>query len=139
MSRIIGIDDRIFRIVGERAQGDCLAVEINGFNKTATKYSKSESSINGGRLGWVKETMLSEKIKKILKNTEKDSILEPILTPNGIIILKLIDKKTSSIKMDLKKEKDLLLEAEKIKKLNIYSFSHYNRLKQSILINYKRK
>ena len=114
-------------------------IEINGFEKTASKYSKSNSAINAGDLGWMKETMINETLRKILRNTKIGSITKPIISPEGIVLLKLTNKRKIQKKIDLEKEKKLLLKAEKEKKLNLYSVSHYNKLNQSTLINFKSK
>jgi len=114
-------------------------IEINGFEKTASKYSKSNSAINAGALGWLKETMINETLRKILRNTKIGSITKPIISPEGIVLLKLTNKRKIQKKIDLENEKKLLLKAEKEKKLNLYSVSHYNKLKQSTLINFKSK
>ena len=135
----------IFIILLERLSQDKLPekineikneIKINGFEKTASKYSKSESAWKGGKLGWIKETMLSKKFKEILKKTSTGSISEPVLMPEGIMILKLSDKRKVENEVDLEVVKDSLLKDEKQKKLKMYSLSHYNKLKQSILINY---
>ena len=55
------------------------------------------------------------------------------------MLLKLTNKRKVQKKIDLENEKKLLLKAEKEKKLNLYSVSHYNKLKQSTLINFKSK
>ena len=41
------------------------------FKNAATKYSISNSSDKGGEIGWIKETMLSENLNKILGNMKK--------------------------------------------------------------------
>ena len=46
-----------------------------GFKNAATKYSISNSSDKGGEIGWIKETMLSENLNKILGNMKKKKYL----------------------------------------------------------------
>ena len=111
-------------------------IQINGFEKTATKYSKSTSALKGGRLGWFKKTELSEKIKEILGNINVGLVAEPLMTPEGLIFLKLADKRKVEQKFNLEETKSILLKAEKNKKLKMYSLSHYNKLTQLTLINY---
>ena len=55
----------------------------------------------------------------------------------GIILLKLADKKKLEQKIDLEVAKNALLNSEKEKKLQMYALSHYNKLKQSVEINLK--
>ena len=42
-------------------------INLNDFKAAASKFSISSSSNKGGDIGWIKETLLSEKIVKILK------------------------------------------------------------------------
>lgn len=114
-------------------------IEIIGFKKAASKYSKSNSAINSGDLGWLKETMINETLRKILRNTKIGSVTKTIISPEGIVLFKLTNKRKIKKKIDLENEKKLLLKTEKEKKLNLYSVSHYNKLKQSTLINFKSK
>ena len=122
------LDEEIKKIMNE--------INTNGFEKTAIRYSKSESSSKGGRLGWLKETMISKEFRKVLKNTNVGSTSKPILTSQGILFLKLEDKRILESAIDLEKEKNKLLKSEKDKKLHMYALSHFNKIKQSIAINY---
>ena len=114
-------------------------INTNGFEKTAIKFSRAESSSNGGKLGWIKETILSEEIRKIVNNTEIGSVSKPILMPEGIMFLKLADKKINEKNVDLEQIKNNLLNAEKQKKLSMFSLSHFNKLRQATAINFNIK
>jgi len=114
-------------------------IQVIGFEKAAYKHSKAKTALNGGKLGWIKEAELSEKIKKILKLTSVGEVTEPIIMSEGVMLLKLADKKKTKDEIDLEETKNILLNAEKNKKLTMHSKAHYNKLKQSILINYNIK
>ena len=43
----------------------------------------SETSSNGGYLGWIKETSLSPKVKSMLSNTKLNRTTEPLQIPGG--------------------------------------------------------
>ena len=43
-------------------------IKEKGFSQTALSYSISDTANKGGKLGWVKETILNEKIYKELKD-----------------------------------------------------------------------
>ena len=43
-------------------------INLNNFKTAASRFSISNSSIKGGEIGWVKETLLSSEINSILKN-----------------------------------------------------------------------
>ena len=78
----------------------------------------------------------TQKQPKVLKNTNVGSTSKPILTSQGILFLKLEDKRILESAIDLEKEKNKLLKSEKDKKLHMYALSHFNKIKQSIAIEY---
>ena len=43
-------------------------IEEYGFETAASKYSISETSLNGGKIGWVKKTILQMKLKTLFLN-----------------------------------------------------------------------
>ena len=64
---------------------------------------------------------------------------KPILMPEGIMFLKLADKKINEKNVDLEQIKNNLLNAEKQKKLSMFSLSHFNKLRQATAINFNIK
>ena len=68
-------------------------IEKFGFKIAANKYSKSDTSKYGGEIGWIKSTRLSKIIKNKISAIKVGEITEPIQTPNGILYLKLNDKR----------------------------------------------
>jgi len=110
-------------------------IKKNGFEKTALEISIANSSQNQGLLGWVNETQLSEKIKKTLNETKIGSTTNHILVPEGILFLKLNDKKRIENKINLEKTKQELVLNEKNKKLNIFAALHFKKIRMSTLIN----
>ncbi len=111
-------------------------IEIHGFEEVAMKKSISDTSVNGGNLGWVSENLISKKFKSEIINTPVGNISNPIIIPEGILIFKIRDKKISEKGINLEIAKDQIVAAEKTKLLNMYSLSHYDTLKRSIAINY---
>ena len=67
-----------------------------GFSETAKIYSVSESKKNGGKIGWVYKSQLSNKISEKVENIDIDEVSEPITTPGGFILLQLNEKKKST-------------------------------------------
>ena len=110
-------------------------VKKNSFKVAATKFSISNSSINGGEIGWVKETLLSNELNNIIKNMKIDEITKPIKYPNGYLILKLNVKKEIKQKIDFERELKELIAFEKNKQLNQFSLLYYKKLKQNTVIN----
>ena len=74
------------------------------FSQAALVYSTSNTANKGGKLGWVAESILSEKIFNELKNLEIGKHTNPILVPGGFLILKLIDLREIKKDFDLNKE-----------------------------------
>ena len=100
------------------------------------KKSISDSSVNGGNLGWVAENLIAKKFKSAITSTSVGNISDPIIIPEGILFFKIRDKKISDNIIDLEIAKDQIVAAEKTKILNMYSLSHYDTLRRSIQINY---
>ena len=105
------------------------------FKTAASKYSISSSSDIGGELGWIKETMLSNNLNKILGNMKKNQISKPIKYPNGYLLLKINDKKEMKEVVDIEKELNDLISYERDKQLNQFSLLYYKKLKQNTKIS----
>ena len=111
-------------------------IKEEGFENTAIKFSSSPTAQLGGNLGWVSESKFSKVLVKSIKETKIGSITEPIPISEGILILKVGDKRAEETKMDLDKEMEKLIEIEKNKQLNNFSTNYYNQVKSSIKIKY---
>ena len=106
-----------------------------GFENTALKYSISETSNNGGNLGWIDENQLNKKIIKELNIINNGSITKPIRIPSGFLILKKKDtkeiKKNDDIEVELKKQIDFQKNAQ----LDNYSNIYFNKIRKDLKIN----
>ena len=105
------------------------------FKTAASKFSISSSSDIGGELGWIKETMLSNNLNKILGNMKKNQITKPIKYPNGYLLLKINDKKEMKEVVDIEKELKDLISYERDKQLSQFSLLYYKKLKQNTKIS----
>lgn len=104
-----------------------------GFENTVLIYSRSESRKNSGNLGWVKELSLSDTIIKKLKKIEISEITGPIQIQNGILILKLNDKKKANMAIDnIDEELRELIKFETNKQLNIFSTIYFEKIKKRL-------
>ncbi len=112
-----------------------ISIDSIGFENTANVYGISDSSKNGGQIGWINETQISSELRKKINSINIGEITKPIKIPNGYLILKLNDKKEIKEKLDIKKELKKLVNLEKTKQLNNFSIIFYKRLKQNIIIN----
>ena len=69
------------------------AIQKNGFENAALIYSVSETSTSGGKIDWVSENSINEKILKEIRKINVNDITKPIVIPGGYLILKLDEKK----------------------------------------------
>ena len=111
-------------------------IEIEGFKNVAMKLSISESAMSGGDLGWLNENKLAEKFRSILSNTPIGSLSKPILLNKNILIFKVRDKRKIKKETNLEELKNQLVDSEKTKMLNMYSRSHYDKLRRLISIKF---
>ena len=109
-------------------------IEIEGFENVATNNSISKTAANGGDLGWVSESVISEDYKLKIINTPVGKISEPIFLSGAILIFKVRDIK--KIKRNIEEEKNKLVNLEKTKILRMHSSSHYDKLKRQTPINF---
>ncbi len=110
-------------------------IKEKNFSIAALNYSISDTSKNGGKLGWIKENALSQIIKKQLNFKKKGEITNPITIPGGFLILKIEDVKETEKKLDLNKEIKNIIEKQKNEQLNMYSNIYFNKLKKNVKIN----
>ena len=114
-----------------------LEKEINdkGFSQTALAFSTSDTSNKGGKLGWVNETMMSSKIKKIIKTIEINDHTKPIVIPGGFLILKIEDVRDVNNNFDLNSEIKKIVKKKTNAQLNQLSNIYFNKIKKNIIIN----
>ncbi len=105
------------------------------FSQAALAYSTSNTANKGGKLGWVAESILSEKIFNELKNLKIGEYTNPILVPGGFLILKLLDLKKISKDFDLDNEVKKIVRKKTNQQLNRFSNIYFNKLKKDITIN----
>ena len=111
-------------------------IKIEGFEKVAMNLSISETALKGGNLGWINENVLTKKFQSIIINTPVGKISEPVLLPQGILLFKVRNKKQLEKSQTLEETKNKIVDAEKTKILNMFSLSHYDKLRRTISINY---
>ncbi len=110
-------------------------ISDNSFSSAALMYSISNSSNNGGELGWIKLNSLNSKIKNQILKTKVNEITEPIVIPGGFIILKINDVRKTKIVNDIDKEVELVVREVSNKQLNQHSIIYFNKIKKEIEIN----
>ena len=106
-----------------------------GFENSAATYSFSESAKIGGDIGWINENSLNSKIKGSLNNLKIGEITKPIILPNGILVLKLMNAKNTENTIDIDSEFKKAINYERNRQLNQYSKIYYNKIKRNLDFN----
>ena len=110
-------------------------INLNDFKAAASKFSISSSSNKGGDIGWIKETLLSERLVKILKETKMNDLIKPIKYPNGYLILKINEIREIKQSLNIDNELKESINFERNKQLNQFSLLYFKKLKQNTTIN----
>ena len=106
-----------------------------GFNNTASIYSRSETANVGGKIGWISEKSLSQKIVKELDKIKIGEHTNVIKLRNNFLILKIEDKKKTKIETNYEVVLNKMIDYEKNKQLNQYSNIYFNKIKINNSIN----
>ena len=106
-----------------------------GFENSALIYSSSNTSKNGGLIGWVNELQISENIKRNIYEVNVNGITKPIKMNGGYLIIKVNDKRAFKEDVDINKQLIELINKEENRQLNAFSIIFYKRLKKNININ----
>ena len=110
-------------------------LEKIGFQKTAIKYSNSDTASNGGLIGWVKEDNLDLTIKKIISSLNIGQISKPIRTTSGFIILKIEDEKEYSTNLNINEKVEEIVKFKTNNQLSQFSNMYFNKIKRDVTIN----
>ena len=110
-------------------------INAKGFKNATYTFSISNSSNNGGEIGWVKETLLSDELSKIFRKMQKGQLTKPLKYPNGYLLIKINDIRDLKEVIDIEKELKELVQYETRRQLNQYSILYYKKLKQNTSIN----
>ena len=110
-------------------------INLNDFKSAVSRFSIANSSKSGGEIGWIKETLLSEKLNSILSKIKKNQITKPIKYPNGYLLSKINDKRELKQSISIEKELEELINYKKNEQLNQFSLLLYKKLKQNTVIN----
>ena len=111
------------------------SIEMIGFEESAKIYSVSESKKDGGKVGWVYKSQLSDKISNEIKKINVGELTNPITTAGGFILLKINEKKNQLVEIDEEKEFNKAIIFEKNRQLTMYSTLQYKRAYNKAFIN----
>ena len=110
-------------------------INDKGFDFAALKYSVSQTSNLGGKLGWINENSLNKNIRLAIKNLKINDFTKPINVLGGFVILQINDLNKAEIKIDIEKEFKRLENYEKNSQLNQYSKIYFNKIKKNLEIS----
>ena len=110
-------------------------IDVEGFNNAALTYSISDTSNIGGKIGWVNENEINEKINEKIYNLKIGDYTDPILMPAGFVILQVNDIKEIKNEVDVDKEVNRLIKLSTNSQLNQFSSMYYNKIKKNTKIN----
>ena len=110
-------------------------IKEKSFSEVALEYSISSTNNQGGKLDWIKASVLSEKIKKELQKIKVGEFTSPIVLPGGFLILKINNIRMVEKKIDLEKELNFIVDQKTNKQLNQFSNIYFQKIKQNTKIN----
>jgi len=104
------------------------------FENVAREISISQTRDAGGKVGWVNEKTIAEIVIKKIKDLNVGEITSPLLIPEGIMIIKLNNKREIKNEIDRDQLKRQIILNERDKMLNVYSKMYLNKLKSNTMI-----
>ena len=134
------LSEIIFNLTADENLKDKLKIikkEINenNFSQAALSYSISSTNNNGGNLGWIKDSVLSPKIKKQINKTQIGQITNPIVIPGGFLILKIEQIRETKKDLNIEKEMEIIIKEKTNEQLNQFSNIYYNKIKKNTNIH----
>jgi peptidyl-prolyl cis-trans isomerase SurA len=116
---------------------DSIIIDIEkfGFEKAAIIHSISSTANNGGNIGWVNQSQLSEKIYNAVVSLDLGNYTKPINSAGGSIILQLKNIKDILAK-DIDKELELskIINDEKNRQLQEFSIIHFKKIENNFYV-----
>ena len=124
-------ENEILDVKFEQIKND---IDLNGFENTAMIHSVSESANTGGKLGWINQNSINQKLNKKITNLDVGEFTRPIVVPGGFLIIKLNELKEVDREIDLDEEikKQIIIKTNQ--QLNQFSNMYYNKIKKDIKI-----
>lgn len=112
-------------------------IEENSFETAASIYSISDSSKNGGEIGWVNKNEISDTIYNVLNKLSIGQFTQPIKIASGFLIIYLNDIKKEKQEFNFDEELKKMIISEKNRQFNEFSIIHFKKIEQQIFINEK--
>jgi len=110
-------------------------INEDGFDVAASIFSVSNSSVNGGQIGWVYETGIRKDFLKLLTNLNIGAHTKPMTMPGGFLILKIDDLKIENIELNIDEEINKIIKSRTNEQLNQFSNIYLEKVKKNLTIN----
>tara|TARA_B100001063_G_C16761030_1_gene555927 strand:+ start:835 stop:1773 length:939 start_codon:yes stop_codon:yes gene_type:complete len=112
------------------------SIKEYGFKRTAIIHSISETASLGGEIGWVNERQLSKTILNEIKDLKINDYTNVISTSGGNLILQVSNLKRNKVEKKIDRDVELkkLVNSEKNRQLNEFSFLYYKKIENEIYI-----
>ena len=106
------------------------SIEVDGFKNTALKFSISDTSKNGGDLGWINSSAISSKILDGLTQINENEYTNPIRVPSGFLILKINNTKEEKAEVNIDEEIQRVINIKINDQLTQFSNLYINKVKK---------
>ena len=110
-------------------------IDDKSFSEAAILFSISDTSKAGGKLGWIKESILSEKIINEIKSKKNNEYTNVIVIPGGFLILYIENVREVKREINIEDEIKLIVVKKTNDQLDLFSNIYLNKLKKVIKIN----
>ncbi len=106
-----------------------------GFEGTARIFSLSSTSTNGGEVGWVKVSQLSNEILKKISDLQNEEVSEIINVASGKIFLMIKERRKNKKEISFNDELKKMIIFTKNKQLSQYSAIYFKKVELNSTIN----
>ncbi len=110
-------------------------INNKSFSEAAFIFSISDTSKDGGKLGWIKESILSEIILNEIKSKKNNEFSNVIVIPGGFLILYIEDVREVERELNLDDEIKYIIMKKTNDQLDLFSNIYLNKIKKTIQIN----
>ena len=121
--------------VNQKFQKIANMIKKRNFAEAALNFSVSDTSGNGGELGWIKENVLNKNIKNELKIIKNGEFTNPIVIPGGFLILYKKQSREIKNSLDVNNEIKSIINKKTNDQLNRLSNIYLKKLRKNIQIN----
>ena len=122
------------QILNERFEQIKSDINLSGFENAAMIHSISETSNLGGKIGWINQNSINQKLNDKIRSLSIGEFTNPIVVPGGFLIIKLNELKKIDKKINLEEEIKKQMSLKTNQQLNQFSNIYYNKIKKDIKI-----